>query len=199
MKKSIILSLLALAAVFAALWISSGDGGEQKRESAPPKAPAVTKAPEPPPVDQPPAVVEDAALKDALLGMNKPPVAEPEEPPARPVRRRARPVEPIEDEPQEELDTTLSDYEFQSTVGSWSGVKSCLATNSQRREERMTGAIQMAFTIQGDGNVVESKVVEVSNDDAASLAPCVEKQARHIRFPTFAGNEQVTKTAKFVF
>jgi hypothetical protein len=198
MKKSIILSILALIAVFAALLLFSGEDQPKEKETPPP-TPVMAKAPVAPPVEEAPVSVDDPALKEALLGLNKKAAVE-GTPAPRPIRRRARPTETIEEaQPEEEVDTELTDYEFQSTVGSWSGVKSCIATKSQRGEEKLTGAIQLAFTIQGDGNVVESKVVDVSNEDAATLAPCVEKQAKHIRFPAFASNEPVTKTAKFVF
>ena len=109
-------------------------------------------------------------------------------------------IERIDDEPMEEpRELGLSDYDFQTTVGNWSGVKSCLATSSQRGEEKLSGAIQVAFKIQTSGEVRESKVVGVSNEDAATVASCVEKQARHIRFPAFDGAEEATKMAKFVF
>ncbi len=198
MKKSIILSILALIVVFAALLLFAGDK-KPAPKAVPPPSREMTRAPDPAPAIAEAAPVEDAALKDALLGLNKKPeMVEPQPAPApRTIRRRAvQAVDEPEDEVEEEI-TGLSDFDFQSTVGGWSGVKSCIATVSQR--DRLSGALQVAFTIRANGNVVESKVVGASNDDARTLAPCVEKQARHIRFPTFAGNDDVTKTAKFVF
>ena len=195
MKKSILFSIIALVVVFTALLIFSGEKERAPKKVAP--APEMTKAPEPPPppVEQP----EDPALKNALLGLNEKPSITEAEPKPRPVRRRRPLVEEIEEGPMEpEGPTSLSDYDFQSTVGNWSGVKSCIATSSQRGEE-VNGALAVAFTVGADGTVVESKVVETSNEHAETIAPCVEKKARHIRFPTFAGTEQVTKTAKFVF
>jgi hypothetical protein len=193
MKKSIILSIIALVVVFGALLIFSGEK-QKTPQRVVPKGPEVTKVPEPPaPVAQQP---DDPALKDALLGLNKPVAEEVQKP--KPMRRRARHVEEIDEPSGPEEPTSLSDYDFQYTVGNWSGVKSCLATNAQRGEE-IKGAIAVAFTVGGDGTVKESKVISTSNERAETIAPCVEKKARHIRFPTFAGNDRVTKTAKFVF
>src|SRR5688572_23773970 len=134
MKKSIILSVLALIAVFAALLMFSGEEQPKQKETP---APVMAKAQLVPQVEETPAAAEDPVLKEALLGSNKPPVVE-EKPVRRAVRRRARPVETYEEQPQEEeIDTELTDYEFQSTVGSWSGVKSCLATKTQRGEDKL--------------------------------------------------------------
>ena len=198
MKKSIILSILALVGVFGALLLFSGEEQPAAKKQALPRS-DLAKAPDPPKADP---VVDDAALKDTLLGLNKKPEPVVEQQPAprqhrRRVHRAIEEVEDLNDQPQDPTD--LSDYDFQSTVGNWSGVKSCLATNTKRGEAKISGAIEVAFTISGEGNVVESKVVGFSNDDAATLVPCVEKKARHIRFPTFAKNEPITKTAKFVF
>src|SRR5688500_11873538 len=114
MKKSIIFSIIALVAVFTALLIFSGEKERAPQRVEPKPLPEMTKAPEPPLVEQP----EDPALKDALLGLNKKPTIEEAQPKPRPVRRRAvRQVveEEIDEGPMEpEGPTSLSDYDFQS-------------------------------------------------------------------------------------
>lgn len=177
------------------------------KDEAPKKAPPVAKKEAPPvkedapaPAAEEPEPEPDPALREALLGLNKKsevaeaPVQQPA--PKRIVRRVRRRPDP---EPQaEEVDLSLTDYDFQSTVGSWGGVKRCLATSSVRGDQPMSGALQVSFKISSDGEVIESKVTDVSNEDARTLASCVERKARRIRFPAFAGND-ITKTAKFVF
>jgi outer membrane biosynthesis protein TonB len=59
--------------------------------------------------------------------------------------------------------------------------------------------VRVAFTIATDGTVQEAQVVEASNAAARALAPCVERAALRVRFPSFPGPNTVEKTAKFVF
>lgn len=117
-------------------------------------------------------------------------------------RRRRRRNRRADDELVEEAPAgpnTLSDGAFQSAITDWSGMKRCLASSAGRLPTR-NGALQVRFTIRGDGQVVKSSVVQTSNDVARAIAPCVERRARRIRFPAFAeAAEEVEKTAKFVF
>lgn len=202
-------TILAICALIVGALAFAFSTGEQETPKKPmPVAKKEAPAPEeeaPPPEIVAPAPEPDPALRDTLLGLNKPSesetVEEPEqeEAPRQIVRRSRRRLDP---EPEEEIEgvaLSLTDYDFQATVGSWGGVKRCLATSSVRGEEPMSGALQVSFKISSDGGVLESKVTEVSNEDARSLVPCVERKARRIRFPAFAGNEAITKTAKFVF
>jgi hypothetical protein len=191
MKKWIILgSFAALAFVVLALTSRPAEAPEpvERAVVAPPRALV------PAPVESAP--VDVAMLETALLGKQEEvvePVVEAPKP-----RRARRPV--IDDEPvdEEPVDLGLTDYDFQSTVGSWDGVKGCLATESERGEDRRRGALQVSFTIRADGAVLESKVIGASNEEAEELVPCVERKAKRIRFPAFAGTD-VTRTAKFVF
>lgn len=147
---------------------------------------------------------EDEALRAQLLGLNKQPAAdqdqaEPEQRPA-PRRRARRQVPQAELRPlpmEPETSGTLSDGEFQAAVGSWRGVQSCLAQNAGHLESR-NGAMQVSFQIAGDGSVADCKVVGTTTEVAQLIAPCVEKKARRIRFPSYPGSES-TKVAKFVF
>lgn len=149
-------------------------------------------------------------IKAALLGLNRPPVEDeapekqaPEERHARRPRRpsKAKPSQapaPALNDPGPET-SSLSDGAFQSVITDWNGMKRCLASNSGRLG-RTSGALRVAFTIRGDGQVIKSEVVETSNEDARAIAPCVERGARRLRFPAFAAaSDEVEKTAKFVF
>ncbi len=169
--------------------------------------PAVEKA------EAPPAPVEEMddsalsskaseleALQASLLGLNK--AAPAEEAPPPPVRKkRRRKVVDDYDYGDENLDPVdengLSDSAFYSVVGSWSGMKRCLATTTVRGER--TGALKIKFEISKDGSVTDSDVEDPSNDAARQISDCVSKQARKIRFPAFAGMDSVSKQAKFVF
>ncbi|MEO1335148.1 MAG: AgmX/PglI C-terminal domain-containing protein, partial [Myxococcota bacterium] len=111
----------------------------------------------------------------------------------RAVRRRAAAAD-IVDEPDV---SNLSDMAFQDTVNSWRGMRTCLARSTLRGTDR-NGAMKVAFKIRGDGSVSNCEVVETSNSVAATIAPCVERSARRIKFPAFGG-EEVEKQAKFVF
>ncbi len=192
------------------------------RKEAPP--PPVAKI-SPPPVSAPedPAPASDSiaalapsaveaesdGLKAALLGLNKhaAPAAE-ADPDARPaVRSRARgrrakkttaeEAGSVMGFPEIPERPDLSDYQFQEAVNSWRGMRNCLARSTLRGTDR-SGAMRVAFHIRGDGSVSKSEVVETSNTVAATIAPCVERAARRIRFPAFGGQE-VEKLAKFVF
>ena len=157
---------------------------------------------------QPQAQADEAAapedsLKAALLGLGgeEPAQAEPAPPqrrrrrPRRPVRRAVvqEPLEPPAPPPVPDL----SDSEFQAAVSSWRGMRNCLSGSSLRGSDR-NGAMRVEFKIRGDGSVSECEVVETSNTVAATIAPCVERAARRIRFRAFGG-KLVEKQAKFVF
>lgn len=147
---------------------------------------------------------ESAALAAALLGTNRPepePEAAAPAPPAERRRRRRASAARSEAEEVLEEDTrpgALSDGAFQSAITDWSGMKRCLAGTA--RLGPTSGALQVRFTIRGDGQVVKSRVVEASNEAAKAIAPCVVRRARRLRFPAFAAaSNEVEKTAKFVF
>lgn len=148
----------------------------------------------------------EAALRAQLLGLDKKKKAEeaaqaePEEPSAeaksRPRRRASRAAAP-EPAPIDDTPIGLSDGEFQDAVGGWRGIQGCIAENAGYMESR-NGAMRVSFQIAADGSVSDCTVLDTSNAVAAAIAPCVQKKARRIRFPTFAGDE-ATKVAKFVF
>lgn len=147
------------------------------------------------------------ALRAALLGSDKEPPSsetEPEPRRTRRPRRRVQTAETAETPEGEPLDEpaapgSLSDGAFQSVITDWSGMKRCLATATGRLGPG-SGALEVAFTIRGDGQVVRSRVVETSNEVARAIAPCVERRAKRIRFPAFAATtDKVEKTAKFIF
>lgn len=195
--------LFGLSAMASMIVACGGDPAPAPRVE---RAPAPVQAAAPPPVEEPPAAEEpedrDVVMKAILLGERKK-VEEVEAPPAeeRPVQRVAkrRPAAPLEDEPQAGgYEPNLSDSEFQAAIGTWRGVQSCLATNAARSDDA-SGALRLSFTIRADGAVVHSKVVDASNTIAEILAPCVERQAKRLRFPAFAEAGEVTKVAKFVF
>ncbi len=47
--------------------------------------------------------------------------------------------------------------------------------------------------------MVSTKVYDFSNEMAKSLADCVEREAKRVKFPAFTAAEPVVKEAKFVF
>jgi hypothetical protein len=155
--------------------------------------------PAPSPSSQPQAeAVVDEAMKNALLGI-KEPEEEPKAPAKRVVHRRARPLE-SEEIASEEVDSSLSDFQFQSAVGNWRGVKACLSAKAQvAKADDPTGALKVSFTISDHGDVVSTKVYDFSNEMAKSLADCVEREAKRVKFPAFTAAEPVVKEAKFVF
>lgn len=172
----------------------------------PPTPPAQTPEPakvaskpvEPAPeVEEVPAAEEPSDdMKAALLGEKK----EPEPAPRKYVRRPARRVVQDESddlyaEPQQAA--TLSEEAFYSALDNWGGLKACL--KSSPAEGDRTGALQVAFKIGKDGDVLESKVFNPTTEQARAIAPCVERRAKHVRFPKFVSGESVIKEAKFVF
>lgn len=188
MKLALALASLAVAGL---IWIALPD-------STPPPAPkpaevAALPSPTPEPKAEP---VADESMKNALLGLDKPA----EEPKAAPKRAR-RVIQRVaqEEEATEEVDTSLSDYQFQSAVGNWRGVKACLAQKAQQQKDDPTGALKVSFTISDHGEVVATKVYDFSNDLAKSLGDCVEREAKRVKFPAFTAAEPVVKEAKFVF
>lgn len=159
-------------------------------ETATTEATAAAKAPE-------------NTLKAALLGLERKDnaAAEPTEPMApkrRPVRRRSVTTDATAQAAVVPVGPpTLSDYDFQSAVNAWRGMRTCLAKSSLRGTDR-NGAMKIAFRIRGDGSVADAQVVETSNEVASAIAPCVQESARRIRFLAFGGKD-VEKEAKFVF
>ena len=176
------------------------------REKPEPKAVPEPTTPIEPPVAVAPTetasaavAADDQSIKAALLGLDRKEAAEPPPPPQRRRRYRrvaARRAEP-ETTPMEPSKPKLSDYQFQEAVNNWRGMRTCLSGNTLRGTQRR-GAMKVAFRIRGDGSVSNCEVVETSNTVAATIAPCVERAARRIRFPAFGG-EEVEKQAKFVF
>jgi hypothetical protein len=190
--------------LFAALIVSLAACSEAADRPAPPAPPppppAAAAAPDPTPVAS--AAPEASAMRDQLLGLNKPqpaaqPVADADKSKPRP--RRVFVADPAEDAPVEEVPSgPLSDGAFQSAIHAWRGLKACLTAQTTPPTDP-SGAIKVAFTVAQSGEVVKSQVVECSNDTARTIAPCVEREARRIRFPAFAADEPITKEAKFVF
>lgn len=150
------------------------------------------------------APTESDGLKAALLGLNQPAPEPDPRPSPRPKARTMRAKKATAEDtseasffPEIPERPDLSDYQFQEAVSSWRGMRNCLARSTLRGTDR-SGAMRVAFHIRGDGSVSKCEVVETSNTVAATIAPCVERAARRIRFPAFGGQE-VEKLAKFVF
>ncbi len=182
----------------------AGDPPQAQNTAAKPK-----KTPEPPKpkVEPPPEVAkveqpagDPNALRDTLLGLNKPApepeVETPQPTKARKTKRRPTP-KAIDDDFVPPPVGGLSDYDFQAAIGNWSGMRRCLAEKNNR-DENPNGAIQLKLKINNDGSVAESTVLDSSTAVAKAIAPCVQRRARRIRFPSFEGKAE-TKTAKFVF
>lgn len=200
--------------VLAALWAC--DDPEPKvealREDPEPAA-------EPEPALQPLAESERETpdeMKSTLLGLGEPDAgaapepqaevrAEPDPPPRRRRREREQKQKPRTQpempglRPDSSRGGGLSDAAFNGALTDWRGVQSCIATEVQRGAGTQTGALRVAFKIQPDGSVLDAKVVETSSPFARSLSPCVERKAKRVEFPSFAGDEPAKKTAKFVF
>jgi hypothetical protein len=188
--------------LFAALIVSLAACSEASDRPAPaPAAPPPVASAEPAPVASaaPEASPTNDAMRDQLLGLDKPrPAAQPTGDADR-ARPRPRRVIVADDAPIEEVPSgPLSDGAFQSAIHAWRGLKACLTAQTTTPTDP-SGAIKVAFTVAQSGEVVKSQVVECSNDTARTIAPCVEREARRIRFPAFAAEEPVTKEAKFVF
>ncbi len=153
------------------------------------------------------APVDQAALARELAALGAGPAAKPEQPTVASVapakRKVRRPLAPVEDttaSSEEYQDPTkLSDAQFQNAIGNWRGLKACIAQASAQRDEETSGALKIAFTISGQGDVVTSKVYDFSNDHARAMANCIEREARRVKFPAFTAEESITKEAKFVF
>ncbi|HJL40729.1 MAG TPA: hypothetical protein RMG48_05440 [Myxococcales bacterium LLY-WYZ-16_1] len=186
--------------------------------AAQPEAPE----PEPPPLEplQPADAEDEEALREQLLGLNdeaeKGAAAEvesadrkdPEETRSRrrrkAERRRERrraaapgPVPALPGEPSR--GRGLSDAAFNGALSDWRGVQACIATEGQGATGPRNGALRVRFTIAPNGRVRDAEVVDSSNAFARSLAPCVERRARRVEFPEFAGKGPARKIAKFVF
>lgn len=218
MRKPVSIFIVPLAAAAWLVACDSSPGKAHKVAPAPtPAAPAV-EAERPavigevaalaPAADQ--AAAPDSELRAQLLGLNKKKAeveeasqAEPEEPAARASVRRRRVTRASQSVGADAFGGAeiggggLSDGEFQSTVNGWRGIQGCIAMNAGHYEDR-SGALRISFEIAADGSVAGSKVVDTSNAVAQAIAPCVEKKARRLRFPSFSG-DQTTKVAKFVF
>lgn len=159
---------------------------------------------------------EDDALKDKLLGIdraadarlaarlaaraaraaaaarNRRPVADGSD-------AQARRRDPADDEGAAlQASDGISDAEFHGAIERWRGVKSCLGEH-KGRATGSRGALRLAMTITGSGDVVDSKVYDEGNEVARLIAPCVEKQARQIKFPSHESGKPVVREAKFVF
>jgi hypothetical protein len=148
------------------------------------------------------AQVDAQLARDLLaLGAGPAPTAAPDAAAAAPAKRKVRRMEfSAEPETAEvpEDPAMLSDAQFQSALGNWRGVKTCLAQQATPQQDT-SGALKIKFTISGQGAVVTSQVYDFSNDSARNLADCLEREARRVKFPTFTSAEAITKEAKFVF
>jgi len=171
------------------------------KPTPPLEAPPVVKASLPPqPVTIEPVVIEPPkreeldAIARTLLGLDQ--KNEPNVLRSQPRRREAGDASAVAFTPEPEAG--LSDATFYSVVGSWRGMKTCLAS-SQSGSRGGNGALSVSFTIGQDGSVLSSRVSSASNDTAREIAPCVEEKAKKLKFPAFAGIDEVSKEAKFVF
>lgn len=217
MRKPSNLIPVALAAGLAMACDSSSETKVEPIERAQVAAAAAPAEVDPTPApaaavsDQPAAGEPDSELRAQLLGLNKKKAeeeaeaasqTEPEEEKAtqRRPRRRAARAQPAGDDALAAMAVGgggLSDSEFQGTVNGWRGIQGCIAQNAGHYDDR-SGALQLSFEIAADGSVADCRVLDTSNAVAQAIAPCVERKARRLRFPTFAG-DQTTKVAKFVF
>lgn len=208
MKRAIaLIALVAPALLLTGCELASEPPAEAKPEApkarrlyAPP-APDAGLAPQPTALPEPDEEETDGELRAALTGGRRAaPPAETEEIPRAERRRRRRATStPLEEEEAASGPAGLSDGAFQSAVTDWSGMKRCLASAAGRLPTQ-SGALRVRFTIRGDGRVVRSEVVDTTNEVAEAIAPCVERRARQIRFPSFAAaGDEIEKTAKFVF
>ena len=204
--------LIALALAVPACSSSEPPPPEKKVEEPTPEPETET------PVDAEAAEAADA-MKMALLGGGEKDESEAKEEPepdpveaSKPAPRRTQRRKPKQrnEEPSSqtrlppspslpEPPARLSDAQFESVVGDWRGVKSCVATNRPRGGEVQNGALSVQFTIAGNGAVEAARVEEASGAFAQALAPCVERKAMRLSFPDFGGKEAVTRSAKFVF
>lgn len=224
-----ILAIAGAVLVTAALlfFLRPGKTRETAPKEKPPEIAAVVapaqprRVEAPPPAEPEPPPAEAAAPEDvraALLGTNKKPdhgitelaeraATQKDRAPIRP-KKKERVESPTEDdEPVDnmKLGGGLSDAEFYSTMERWRGVKSCLASGTSRNDElrgEANGALRISLEINGQGEVLASRVFDPSNDVARSIAPCVERSAKQLKFPAFeaeASAAPVKKVAKFVF
>lgn len=174
----------------------------------PPPAPVKAMAPVAIAVPAAERPAEDpAALAKQLAALSGGQAAQPEVAAAAPApakRKVRRPLRPVEDSGSSEEayqdPTKLSDAQFQNAIGNWRGVKACIAKATvASREASGSGAVKIAFTISGQGEVVTSKVYEFSNDYARTMGDCLEREAKRVKFPSFTAEASITKEAKFVF
>ena len=203
-----------LIGAFALLIASVGCHSKPERGPDPiaTAPPTMSQAPEPalmspvPEVPQAaPAAKPDAdlaAMAETLLGKNKRAgkVTRPKRAQRRHRRRPRRQVVVVHAaEPEEEipLPESLSDNAFYAVVGSWRGMKDCLAKTGIERADA-SGTVSIEFRIRGDGSVKRSRISQTNNAAARRVAGCVNLHARKLRFPRFAGIP-VDKEAKFVF
>lgn len=171
-------------------------GGEQ---IAPPAVATPTPPPPPPapaPTEAPPPEEDAESVKNALLGLNQAPEPAPVEAVPTQVKRRRPKYEPVPEE--EPGPKKLSEGAFYSALDAWGGVKRCLAKNPTVRKDG-TSALRVRFVVNKDGSVAESQIVEKSNEHAEAIAPCVENEAKRLRFPDFEEEESGKRDAKFVF
>jgi hypothetical protein len=173
------------------------------------KPPEMVKQ-EPPKQPDPPATEpQPDEVKATLLGLNEKPTENAAgifKPKARKrvMRRRAVAEDTAQSGEDENNDgfnrpqIGLSDADFHSTIERWRGMKSCLNTHKGRVDESR-GALRISMKIMSSGEVAESNVFDESNEIAKLIAPCVEKQARQLKFPSFEGEPFAMKEAKFVF
>lgn len=136
-------------------------------------------------------------MMKTLLGLNQPAEVPPEPEAARPLVRRRRPKY----EPPEEIEEGpkgLSEHAFYAALDTWGGVKRCIAKTPNVRKDG-SSAISVRFVVNQDGSVAESRILEKSNKHAEAIAPCVEIEAKRVRFPGFEEPKPAQKDAKFVF
>jgi hypothetical protein len=189
-KPVLITVAIAALGVGALFLLPSGE----KQPAPQPPAQVVASVPATATEEAPPQ--ETDAVRDALLGQNK---RDERAQARRPKPRRIHRIVEEEEEVVDEGPKILTDGAFQATIGNWRGVKSCVAEAEAARKEDVTGALRVAFMISSEGEVLDTKVYDASSDSSRAITPCVERQAKLVRFPAFSAAESVTKEAKFVF
>jgi hypothetical protein len=92
----------------------------------------------------------------------------------------------------------LSEAEFHTALVRWDGVKTCLL-NHKKRNSDATGSLRLRLKIAGSGQVEECRVFHRNNELEKVIAPCVQQEAKTIKFPPFPGTGSIVRNAVFLF
>jgi hypothetical protein len=184
----IIPALAGVAAVAVLLRASEGEEIEEapllmKRTEAPPQFEAVEEAESD--LDATPSLSRGSKKRNGRLSQKE--EASPDATILAPVEKK-RPK-------------GLSDQAFYAALDSWRGPEACAretgGTASVQTDAR--AALRMRFTIDPDGEVKQTKTTQAEGPSADRLRPCIERRAKELRFPAFAGREAVERDATFIF